>query len=164
MLDMCAAPGGKSLISLLTKLPGYFSEFLKQKGKKLQIKSSATISNYPDWAIWSDLWQCTFRWTQRKQVEFHISPFKTKLIYWFSGRVIIKRKNASNWDGWDELKCYDKVGNLIFFFWIPYIFLKGISYPLSKWDFFLYPCIRKYIGRLPIRLWIRALIDLIIPF
>ena len=24
MLDMCAAPGGKSLISLLTKLPGYF--------------------------------------------------------------------------------------------------------------------------------------------
>ncbi|PAV64278.1 hypothetical protein WR25_25360 [Diploscapter pachys] len=77
MLDMCAAPGGKSLISLLTKLP------------------DKIVSNDFKLSRLGDL---------KRSLAMYV-PMDSEE----AGRVIIKRKNASNWDGWDELKCYDKV-------------------------------------------------------
>ncbi|GMS85121.1 hypothetical protein PENTCL1PPCAC_7296, partial [Pristionchus entomophagus] len=77
VLDVCAAPGGKSLAMLLTQLPG-----------KL-VCNDAKMS----------------RLGQLKRALSTYIPSDHEI----ADRVILKRKDATDIRGWDELQCYDKV-------------------------------------------------------
>ncbi|CAJ0585851.1 unnamed protein product, partial [Mesorhabditis spiculigera] len=76
-LDLCAAPGGKSLLSLLTGLP-----------KKI-------VCNDYKLARLGDL---------KRSLSLYV-PANSPA----AGKVILKRKDASDVAGWDEIEAYDKV-------------------------------------------------------
>uniref|UniRef100_A0A0N4Z2B4 NOL1/NOP2/Sun domain family member 4 n=1 Tax=Parastrongyloides trichosuri TaxID=131310 RepID=A0A0N4Z2B4_PARTI len=77
ILDMCAAPGGKSLLMLQTGLP------------------AKVVCNDEKMSRLGQL---------RKALTMYI-PEDSE----YAEKIILKRKNASDINGWDELNLYDKV-------------------------------------------------------
>lgn len=110
LLDVCAAPGGKSLLALLTKLPGILMTF-----SLLKYNVWLNACHFGGKLVCND-----FKLARLGQLKRALSTYVPSNAP-EADTVILKRKDASNLATWDELNTYDKVIETLLperFYWL----------------------------------------------